>query len=83
MKLYSEIDLDEQLNGLQLTPKQKSGVRGLISTITEEYSDQIEKMKRCDNCKHLGIFYDEVLGTIASCVYQVECHDYGKWRLAE
>lgn len=45
---------------------------------------QIEKMKCCDNCKHLGIFYDEELGTIANCVYLVECQDgYNKWELKE
>lgn len=40
---------------------------------------QIEKMKCCDNCKHLGIYYDEELGTVANCVYLIDCHDYSKW----
>lgn len=45
MRLYSEIELNEQLDRLYLSPKQKSNIRGLISIITEKYSDQIEKMK--------------------------------------
>lgn len=52
MRLYSEIELNEQLDRLHLSPKQKDNVRGLISSITEKYSDQIEKMKCCLNCKH-------------------------------
>lgn len=52
MRLYSEIELNEQLDRLNLSPKQKSNIRGLISIITEKYSDQIEKMKCCGNCIH-------------------------------
>lgn len=44
MRLYSEIDLNEQLDRLHLSPKQKDNVRSLISAITERYSDQIESL---------------------------------------
>lgn len=43
MKLYSERDLNEQLDRLYLTPKQKDNVRHLIENITDRYSNQIEK----------------------------------------
>lgn len=54
MRLYSEINLNEQLDRLNLTPKQKDKVRYLIENITYRYSNRIEKMKCCENCEHCG-----------------------------
>lgn len=55
MRLYSEIELEEQLKRFHLSPKQKGNVKGLISIITERYTDYIENMKCCGNCKHRGL----------------------------
>lgn len=48
-----------------------------------ELKAQIEKMKNCGNCKHLGIVYDEETETIQNCIYQEECEHHEKWELAE
>lgn len=48
MRLDSEIELNAWMDRLHLSPKQKSDVRGLISVITEKYSESSGKMKMRD-----------------------------------
>lgn len=48
MRLYTEIELNDWMDRLHLSPKQKNGVRGLISVITEKYSVSSGKMKLRD-----------------------------------
>lgn len=67
MRLYSEIELNEQLDRCNLSPKQKGNIRGLISIITEKYSDQIEKMKCCANCKNCEINFTNDSGIKYGC----------------
>lgn len=74
MRLFSEKDLNEQLDGLYLTPKQKDNVRHLIENISDRYSNQIENMKCCGNCDNNAYCDKEHYGNNKGC---------DKWELAE
>lgn len=56
---------------------------GDFCKMQSEYEEQIKKMKCCENCKHLGIYFDEETETIQGCIYQNECHNYDKWELED
>lgn len=51
--------------------------KGIIQSLTKENSElkaQIEKMKRCFNCKYQNKFVESKCG---------ECEDYSKWEIKE
>lgn len=81
MKLYSERDLNEQLDRLYLTPKQKDNVRHLIENITDRYSNQIEKMRCCQNCKYSMLTEDNIIECCEEC--EVNTYICDKWEAAE
>lgn len=45
MRLYSELYLNQQLDRLHLTPKQKDNVRYLIENIAYRYSKHLDKLE--------------------------------------
>ena len=81
MRLYSEIDLDHKFSFLPRP--QKNHAINICKSIAEEYSQVIEKMKCCGNCKHYADCEGYPIRSLTQEQIDGSMMDCDKWELAE